>query len=261
MYAEERRQAIAQLVAARGRAAVNDLAEEFSVTTETVRRDLSALERVRAVRRVHGGAVSTTTLTVMERGLDERDLSQAREKERIALAAKDFLPAERGTAIFDAGSTTGRLADLLPHESEFTAFTHGVPIAARLATIPGIDLHLLPGRVRTTTQAAVGTATIRALDQLRVDVAFMGTNAVSLGHGFSTPDPEEAAVKRALVEAARRVVVLADSTKFGRDATVSFARLSEVDVIVTDDAIEPGIRSALAESGIEVVVSGSPRAT
>lgn len=253
MYAEERQQAMAQLVMARGRIAVNELAEEFSVTTETVRRDLSALERLRVVRRVHGGAVPTGTLSVMESGLDERDVSQAKEKERIALAAKEYLPAEGGSVLIDAGSTTARLADFLPRDSRFMAFTHGVPIAARLGTIVGVDLHLLPGRVRTTTQAAVGSATVQALESLRVDVAFLGTNAISLEHGFSTPDPEEAAVKRALVNAAQRVVVLSDSTKFGRDATVSFAQIADVDVLVTDRDVSDDVRDAISGQGVEVV--------
>lgn len=255
MYAEERQQAMAQMVMARGRVSVNELADEFSVTTETVRRDLSALERMRVVRRVHGGAVPTATLSVMESGLDERDISQAREKERIALAARDLVPHDGGTAIFDAGSTTARLADFLPTEARFTAFTHAVPIASRLGAVPGVDLHLLPGRVRATTQAAVGAVTVQALAPLRVDVAFVGTNAVSLEIGCSTPDPEEAAVKRALVKAARQVVVVTDSTKFGRDATMTFAKLEEVDVIVTDDGVDPDAARALSEAGVEVIIA------
>lgn len=253
MYAEERQQVMAQLVVSRGRVSVAELAQEFSVTTETVRRDLSALERMRVVRRVHGGAVAAAALSAMESGLDERDLTQAREKERIALAAKDFLPGDGGTVAIDAGSTTARLIDFLPPDARLTAFTHGVPIAARLAVIPGVDLHLLPGRVRTTTQAAVGSATVQALARLRVDVAFLGANGISGEHGFSTPDPDEAAVKRALVHAARRVVVLADATKFGRDATVSFAALADADVVITDADVGGAMRNALAGAGIEVV--------
>lgn len=255
VYAEERQQAAAQLVMARGRVSVAELAEEFSVTTETVRRDLSALERLRVVRRVHGGAVPAASLSAMESGLDERDVSQAREKERIAVAARRFLPGDGGTVAIDAGSTTARLVDLLPTDLRLTAFTHGVPIAARLATFPFLDLHLLPGRVRPKTQAAVGSQTVLALQRVQVDVAFLGTNGISVDHGFSTPDPEEAAVKRALVAAARNVVVVADSTKFGRDTTVSFAALDEVDIVVTDAANGAVPHDVLAEYGIEVVVA------
>lgn len=255
MYAEERQQAMAQLVLARGRISVNELAQEFDVTTETVRRDLSALERVHAVRRVHGGAVRAGSLTVVESALDERDRVRGREKELIARAAVGLLPGTGASVIFDAGSTVGRLVDLLPRDARLTAFTHAVPIASRLAPLLGVDLHLLPGRVRTTTQAAVGSDTVHALEALRVDVAFVGTDGVSLEHGFSTPDPAEAAVKRALVRAARRVVLLADSYKFGRSATVSFAALGDVDVVVTDAKSESLSPEALTDAGVELVVA------
>lgn len=255
MYAEERQQAIAQLVVTRGRVSVTELAEEFAVTTETVRRDLGALERMRLLRRVHGGAVPAASLSAMESRLDERDVTHAREKERIAAAAVRFLPDDGGTVAIDAGSTTARLAAFFPPDRRLTAFTHGVPIAATLAPLPGVELHLLPGRVRPTTQAAVGSLTTQVLQRLRVDVVFLGTNGVTEEHGLSTPDSEEAEVKRALVQAARRVVVLADSTKLGREATVSFAALDDVDVLVTDAEPTAVPARAFAARGVEVVVA------
>lgn len=255
MYAEERQQAIAQLVTARGRVSVAELAEEFAVTTETVRRDLSVLTRMRLVRRVHGGAVPAASLSAMERGLDERDVTQAREKDRVAMAAQRFLPGDGGTVAIDAGSTTARLISYIPSGRQLTAFTHGVPIAAKLAELAGIDLHLLPGRVRRTTQAAVGSVTTQALDRVRVDVAFLGTNGLTAEYGLSTPDAEEAAVKEALIRCARRVVVLADSTKVGHDTTISFADLSDIDVLVTDAEPQAVPRSTFTANGIEVVVA------
>ena len=192
MYAEERQQAIADLVGQRGRVSVVDLAHRFDVTTETVRRDLSALERLNLLRRVHGGAVPAGALTMMEIGLQDRDSANIAQKDRIAGAALDLLPAAGATVLLDAGSTTDRLAGRLPRDLELTIFTHAVPIAARLASYPHVDLHLLPGRVRATTQAAVGTETVEALAGLRVDIAFVGTNGISVGHGLSTPvDPAE----------------------------------------------------------------------
>ena len=133
--------------------------------------------------------------------------------------------------------------------------THAVPIAARLAGHPNVDLHLLPGRVRRTTQAAVGEDTVAALDRLRTDVAFVGTNGVSAGHGLSTPDHSEAAVKRAMVAGAQRVVVLADSDKLGQEHLVRFAGLDEVDVLVTDDGAATADRRGLSAPDIEVVVA------
>ena len=255
LYAEERQQAMAQLVTERGRVSVSEIADQFAVTTETVRRDLSVLERMGLLRRVHGGAVPASALAVIEAGLGERDQAHPDEKDRIARAALDLLPPADGTVLLDAGSTTSRLASLLPRDLRLTVVTHAVPVAARLAGSAQIELHLLPGRVRPTTQAAVGADTVLALGRLRADVAFLGTNALSTEHGLSTPDSEEAATKRAMVGAARRVVCLADSSKIGMEAPLRFAELSEVDVLVTDRGIGADQRRALVRAGVEVVIA------
>lgn len=255
MYAEERQQAMADLIAKRGRVSVSDLAEEYGVTTETVRRDLSALERAGIVHRVHGGAVPAGSLTVLETAVNDRDLSHSEEKDRIAKAALQFLPKSGGSILLDAGTTTARLATYLPTGDPLTVITNAVPIASRLAGLRNVDLHLLPGRVRRTTQAAVGDDTVAALNVLRADVAFVGTNGISLSHGFSTPDHSEAAAKRAMVRAGMRVVVLADSSKLGRENTVRFAELTDVDTVVTDSGVESRDVNALRQRDIEVVVA------
>jgi DeoR family fructose operon transcriptional repressor len=131
-----------------------------------------------------------------------------------------------------------------------------VPIAARLAAMPSITLQLLGGRVRGLTQAAVGEPVLRALDTLRVDIAFIGSNGITVRHGLSTPDTDEAAVKRAMVRCANYVVVLADSSKVGREEFVSFAPIDSVDALITDREISAADRAALTEQGIEVVVAG-----
>jgi DeoR family fructose operon transcriptional repressor len=252
MYAEERHQAIAELVASRGRVAVTELASHFDVTTETVRRDLSQLEKLK-LRRVHGGAVSTRSVTMLEAQLPDRDQVNAEQKERIGRAAIALLPEGGGTLLVDAGSTTARLAAHLPTSEQWTVITHAVPIAAMLAPLPHIELHLLPGRVRAATQAAVGHSTVEAIERLRADVAFLGTNGISVRHGLSTPDPEEAATKRALVAGAEQIVVLADATKVGQERTVRFADLDDVDVLVTDEAIDTADAKAFEAAGLEVV--------
>lgn len=255
MYAEERQQSIAREVAAEGRLSVVEIAERYDVTTETVRRDLTALEQLGLVRRVHGGAVPAAALTTLETAVGERDVANTAAKERIVRAALAELPPAGASVLLDAGTTTARLAAMLPTSHRLVVYTHAVPVAARLATNPAVELHLLPGRVRTATQAAVGAATVGAVGLLRVDVAFMGANGISLGHGLSTPDAEEAATKRAFVLAAERVVVLADASKVGVEAAVRFADLHQVDLIVTDDAVDAEERSALEAAGPEVVVA------
>ncbi len=255
MYAEERQQAIAQLAHERGRVVVADLAQRFGVTTETVRRDLDALSTLGVLSRVHGGAVPAERVRLIEAGLPDREIARTAEKQRIALAARAFLPKAGGTILLDAGTTTARLAEALIPGSLTTVVTNCVPIAFGLASRQVADVHLLGGRVRGLTQATVGAPTVEALRDLRVDVAFLGTNGFSLDHGFSTPDPSEAAVKRAMVASAHLVVVLADSSKAGTDYLVSFARPADVDVLITDPGISESDGLALTEKGIKVVLA------
>ncbi|MGO4420511.1 DeoR/GlpR family DNA-binding transcription regulator, partial [Streptomyces sp. MCAF7] len=159
MYAPERQQEILRLARESGRVDVLSLAEEFQVTAETVRRDLRALDRAGLVRRVHGGAIPAGRLD-FEPDLAERESTAADEKDRIARAAVAELPAD-GSVIIDAGSTSARLAAAVPLESDLTVVTHALPIAARLADHPGIALHLVGGRVRHRTRAAVDAWALR----------------------------------------------------------------------------------------------------
>jgi len=234
---------------------VADVASAYDVTTETVRRDLRALARAGVVRRVHGGAVPASALRLVELGVAERETAMAAEKDRIAAAAVGLLPPEGGSLVLDAGTTTGRLARLLPTDQDLTVVTNAVPVAAQLAGCRGIRLQLLGGRVRGVTHAAVGAETVRALGDIRVDVSFLGTNGLSSTYGLSTPNPDEAAVKRAMAQAGRRVVVLADSAKIGREDLVRFASVDAVHVLVTDDGIDGGSAAELQEHGVEVVVA------
>ena len=255
MYPEERQQAIATLVTERGRLAVTAVAEQFGVTTETVRRDLALLERAGMLRRVHGGAVPAGALTLVETGLGERHGTRAEAKRAIAAAALELLPRRDGSVILDGGTSTAALADVLPADRRLYVATNSVPIAARLSASPGITLHVLGGRVRGLTQTAVGDSTVRAMEDLRVDVAFLGANGITPGHGFSTPDEAEAATKRAMARSAQRVVVLADSSKLGREHLVRFASVEDVDVLVTDRGADPGVVAELETTGIEVLIA------
>jgi DeoR family fructose operon transcriptional repressor len=253
MYAAERHQLLAQRARRDGRVDVGDLAAELGVAPETIRRDLGTLERQGIVRRVYGGAVAVERLD-FEPEVAQRDKTNAEEKDAIARAALDQLP-ERGTVLLDAGTTTSRLATLMNGDRELTVITNSIPVASILATRPSITLHLLGGRIRGTTLAAVESWTLQALDGLLVDVAFLGTNGFSVEHGCTTPDIAEAAVKAAVVKAARRRVLLADHSKYGTDQLSRFARLSEIDALITDSGIEAGAVSELEDSGPRVVLA------
>ncbi|MEV7143695.1 DeoR/GlpR family DNA-binding transcription regulator [Streptomyces tauricus] len=252
MYAPERQQEILRLARDGGRVDVVSLAEEFQVTAETIRRDLKALDRAGLLRRVHGGAIPAGRLD-FEPDLAERETTAADEKVRIAKAALAELP-EEGTMILDAGTTVARLAGALPLEASLTVVTHSLPIAARLADHPGVQLHLIGGRVRHRTRAAVDAWALRAYGEIRADVVFLAANGFSAEHGLTTPDLAEAAVKRAALAAARRVVLLADSAKHGQEHFARFGGLDEVDLLITDNGLSPEDATAIERvGGTEVV--------
>ena len=267
MFAEERQELIVGLITASGRASVTDLADRFSITTETVRRDLAALEAAGSVRRVHGGAVSADRVSTSEESILVRTVQRQPEKTRIAEAALALIPQDRtGSILIDAGSTTEALAELLAarmaatpagpgHGAELVVITHSLPIAAKLSGEPGIALHLLGGKVRGITQAAVGQSTVEAARRIRPDIAFIGTNGIHAAFGLSTPDPEEAAVKAAFVQSARRIVVLADASKLDAETLVQFASLKDLDTLITDTKPSQELADALADAGVEVVVA------
>ncbi|MCC2032413.1 DeoR/GlpR family DNA-binding transcription regulator [Microbacterium allomyrinae] len=256
MYATERHEQIEQLLAEDGRVSVVELAERFAVTTETIRRDLDRMESDGSLRRVHGGAVLPDRASTLEPSLSERELRHSAAKGAIGRRALDVLGSSfHGSVFLDAGTTTAAVAaELAPSlaSGRIDVVTHSLTLAHALAAVPGASLTLIGGRVRGLTAAAVGADTVNAIADLRPDVAFVGANGVSSSFGLSTPDPDEAAVKRAIVRAARRVVVVADAEKFGGELLVTFAALRDIDVLVTDAAPDAALSAALADAEVEV---------
>lgn len=253
MYPAERHRWLLETAREEGRVSVAEASRELGVVPETIRRDLELLDSRGLLRRVHGGAVPADFDLLGDRPLADRDVSAVGEKEAIARAALELVPRERAAVILDAGTTTGRLAAMLDPQCRLTVFTNSAPVATTVAAHTECDVHLVGGRVRGTTQATVGNTA--QFERLRVDVAFLATNGLSLDHGLSTPDVDEAATKAAMTACARRVVLLADSRKIGAESTTRFARCEDVDVLVTDAGITPRQRQGLEKTGIEVVVA------
>ena len=254
MKARDRHGRILAALAREGRVSVAELARDHDVTVETIRRDLAALDRAGALRKIHGGALPAPVLAAPETGVLQRERDHAEAKARIARAALAALDPHEGAALLiDSGTTTGAFARLLPEHLDLTVLTNSVLIAAALAARPGCRVHIIGGRVRGLTQAAVGPEALARLASLRADIAVMGSNGLTAQHGLSTPDPDEAAVKRAMVRAAKHVVVLADATKVGQEHLVSFADLADIDLLVTDSPLPTAIATPLTTLGTEVV--------
>ncbi|WP_291313747.1 DeoR/GlpR family DNA-binding transcription regulator [Corynebacterium sp. UBA2622] len=261
MYAEERRRQIASLTAVEGRVSVTELASRFEVTAETIRRDLAVLNEEGIVHRIHGGAVASQAFLTAEMPLDARYRAAAGAKNAIAEAALAYLPAEGGDGIFlDSGTTVSMLAAMLtslPVAQTWPIVTRSLPIALELSDAGFGNVQLLGGAVRALSQAVVGDIPLRTLALMTADVAFIGTNALTVDHGLSTADAQEAAVKAAMVTNARKVVVLCDSSKLGTDYLASFATLDDIDVLITDADAPPAILREFENHGAEVVAVSS----
>jgi DeoR family fructose operon transcriptional repressor len=235
VYPEERQQWIVRRVRSDGRVDVAAMAEEVGVSAETVRRDLRTLERHGLVRRVHGGAFPLERAGY-ETSLSSRTTRMVAEKQRIAKAAVDLL-GDAESVFIDEGFTPQLIAEALPTEVPLTVVTAALPTATALARNPATTVIQLGGRIRGGTLATVDHWTFRMLEELVIDLAFVGANGVSREHGMTTPDPAVAAVKQHAMRAARRVVFVGDHTKFGVDSFCRFAEVREFAVIVTDTGL------------------------
>lgn len=246
-YPPQRDQVILRALRTGGRVDATQVAAELGVTGETVRKDLIRLERRGQLRRVHGGAVPVADLSYEPAVADRTAL--AAEKKRIARAALAHLP-EDGAVLLDAGSTTSWLAEIFPSDRVLDVFTNTLPIALTLLGRPNLTVHTLGGRLRGPTSAEVGPLAERALRDLNVDVAFLGTNAISVQRGLTTPDPDEAATKRLMLEAARRRVLLADHSKVGLVSLCKHADLRDVDLLITDTGLTDEQQAELEAAGL-----------
>jgi DeoR family transcriptional regulator, fructose operon transcriptional repressor len=249
-FAEERRQFVLRELAVRGRVEAAALASALDVSMESVRKDLAQLEEHGQLRRVHGGAIPLRDLTF------EQDVAQradnAAQKDAIARAALAHVPAG-GSLLLDAGSTTARLAVLLP--SDLYVCTNALTIAAQLAARADLTVRCLGGTVRRATLAGVGQVTLDALAAVNVDVAFLGTNGISHERGLTTPDEQEALVKNRMLASARRRVLLADSSKFGLESLCRHAEITDLDLVITDARVRKADVRALESAGVEVQIA------
>jgi DeoR family fructose operon transcriptional repressor len=251
-FAPERHRFVLQRLAAAGRVEAAQLADELGVSNESIRKDLVWLEDRGMLRRVHGGAIPVAELA-FEPHVQER-ISFADEKDAIVRAALRHIPAG-ASLLLDAGSTIARLASALPPGGDHVVCTNSLPIATLLAGRPPITVRCLGGTIRRPSLAGVGQVPLDALAAVNVDIAFLGTNGISRTRGLTTPDEQEALVKNRMVHTARRRILLADHSKFGRESLCRHARLADIDLLITDSGVSQGDLDAVSEHGVEVEVA------
>ncbi|MFE0628238.1 DeoR/GlpR family DNA-binding transcription regulator [Streptomyces sp. NPDC058864] len=264
LLAEQRRALILDEVRRRGGVRVNELTRKLNVSDMTVRRDLDALARQGVVEKVHGGAVPVAPASSHEPGFEAKAGLEPGAKEAIARAAARLVTPGSAIAL-TGGTTTYALAHHLLDVPDLTVVTNSVRVAdvfhsaARSATgREGSATVVLTGGVRTPSDSLVGPVADRAIGSLHFDLLFLGVHGISVEAGLSTPNLAEAETNRRFVRSARRVVVIADHTKWGTVGLSSFATLEDVDTLVTDAGIPEVLRAEIAEHLSDLVVAGEP---
>ncbi|MEV8432424.1 DeoR/GlpR family DNA-binding transcription regulator [Streptomyces sp. HUAS 31] len=264
LLAEQRRALILDEVRRRGGVRVNELTRKLGVSDMTVRRDLDALARQGVLEKVHGGAVPVVEASTHEPGFEAKSGLELTAKEDIARAAAELVAPGSAIAL-SGGTTTFALAHQLVDVPDLTVVTNSVRVAdvfhaAQRTTGPrqGAATVVLTGGVRTPSDSLVGPVADQAIAALHFDVLFLGVHGISVEAGLSTPNLAEAETNRRLVQSARRVVVVADHTKWGVVGLSSFAALEQVDTLVTDAGLESAARSEVSEHLRRLVVAGEP---
>lgn len=251
MYALERQKLILERIRGNGRVSALALAREFDLSTETIRRDLVALESAGALRRVHGGAVARHVI------LDETPMAQRRQtdpeqKARIADAALAELP-QAGVVFLESASTSIFLAERLPVGRDLTVVTNGIPIANLLGHREDLSVLMIGGRIRARSMATMDDWALSSLDLLQADVAFLGTLAFSPERGLMTSDTADAAIKRRVLQVARRNVLLAEASKCGDVAMCRYGEFADLDLLITDDRLDDESTDAIRDQGVDIV--------
>ena len=255
MSTSSRRQSeIVALARETGRVGVDEMAGRFGVTPQTIRRDLHDLCGQRMLTRVHGGAMIASG--VQNLAYDARRLVAQPHKRLIGEAAARLVPAQSSLFI-NIGTTTEEVARALARHEGLLVITNNLHVAVELYRRPGIEVVMAGGGVRRSDGGVVGAATVDLVSQFRVDIAVIGTSAIDADGTLLDFDLREVRVSRAIIEHARRVVLVTDSSKFARQAPVRVAHLSEVDTLVTD-RLDPAAAELCRLHGVEVVEAGGP---
>lgn len=258
----ERLNAILELLAEDAKLDVDTAAPRLGVSEATIRRDLEYLAEQQLLTRTHGGAVANSTSYDLP--LRFKSGRQAREKQRIAHAAAALVPAggivgmNGGTTSTETARALGARTDLKPSQSDgvaLTLVTNALNIAYELAVRPHIKIVVTGGIARASSYELTGPLATDLLDQLQLDIALLGVDAVDPEWGAATHHEGEAMINRLLADRARTVVVVADSTKLGKRAFARIRPIDRVDVLVTDDEADPALIKRFTEAGVRVVTA------
>jgi len=252
MLSEERRREILEILQNDGRVLVGDLSRRFKTSLITIRKDLEFLHHRGLLERTHGGALPLRTGALNDRTLQEKERLHRQDKLRIAAAAQKMIRSGQ-VIILDSGTTTTAIARACRHFRSLTIITNATNIAAELAGTP-VDVILTGGMLRKNSFSLVGPLAEEAFRKLNADLLFLAVDGFDVRYGLTTPNLLEARVNRAMAEAARRTIVVCDSSKFGKRSLSLIMPTSSVHETITDRNISKHDLKALRDAKVEVTL-------
>ena len=248
----ERHSRILSLLQQNGSISVTQLSELFKVSEVTIRKDLSYLEQQKKLYRTHGSAILISPY-ISDRHVNEKEKKNVAEKRAIGAAAA-ALVSQDDSIIIASGTTMAFLAREIKPQGRLTVITASVPVTQILSQDPDVDVIQLGGITRSSSVSVVGPFAEQMLRSLNCSKLFIGVDGIDPDFGLTTTNMLEASLNRAMIDAAQKVVVLADSSKFGRRGFSKICDLEAVDRIITDSGVQPLYLERLRERGIEVTV-------
>jgi len=252
MLIDERRQHILSLIQSHGRVVVGELSRSLGISQITIRKDLEFLQAKGLIQRTHGGALRLQSGALFDPSIQEKQKQHSQEKHRIALAAAEMVK-EGQCVMLDSGTTTTAVAQALKRHSHLTVITNAVNIVMELSRTD-FELILIGGSLRKNSFSLVGPLAEDVLEEMHADILFLGVDGFDPEIGVTTPNFLESRVNRAMVKAARRVVAVCDSTKFGRRSLSRIVPLAAIQCVITDKGLSRGVEEALRAQGIELVL-------
>lgn len=250
----ERREQIIQMLRAQGSVQVNNLSQQFSVSTVTIRNDLAFLEKQGIAIRAYGGALLCEGVTpVSEPSLEVKSTRYTTIKRNIAaIAAQRVNPGQR--VILDSGTTTYEIARQLINHQDIIVMTNGINVANALLDARGVELMMTGGQLRRQSMSFYGDQADQSLQNYYFDILFLGVDAIDLERGISTHNEDEARLNRRMSDVAGQIVVVTDSSKFNSSSLHKIIDTQRIDTIITDDGISEDNLTGLRRIGVEVVL-------
>ena len=249
----ERREDIKDVLRKRGEIKLKELEEMFpEVSSMTLRRDLKYLEDHGFVKRTRGGAVAMSRLSVSaENVYAQRALENVGSKYSIAKKALQFV--ETGRSIYiDAGTTTTLFAREMP-DMHLSVMTSGLNIAGELMKKQMPMVSLVGGQINRNTISVSGVSSVNFLNEMNIDIAFMAASAFNMDNGFTSGNYTESELKKAVINRARKTVMMMDSSKSDKSMPFTFAMLSDIDVLISDENIDDALVEAARQHGVEIL--------